>query len=300
MIEASHLTKRFRKFTAVNDVSFNVENGSTVLLIGPNGAGKTTIIRCIMGLISFNGTILVDGLDVHKRGEAIRGRIGYVPQQLIFPESKVMEHSKFVCALKRVKTEVIPDKLKLMGLWDYKDVKIQSLSAGLRQRFSIALALMNEPSILIFDEPISNVDIRGQMDFESIVNSLSGQGKTILIATHFSGLSEFADNAVVLNHGNVIATGSPEELLGKINAKNNLYVKIHNGLTDKAKDVIAKYEGDEITVEGEWIAAKVPASTKIALVNTLLQSGFDVQDLIIEDITIESEYLKLIGLEKAS
>lgn len=298
MIEASNVTKRFRRFTAVNNVSFKVGNGSTVLLIGPNGAGKTTIIRCIMGLISFRGKVSVDGEDVHKRGEKTRKKIGYVPQQLIFPESKVYEHSKFVCTLKRVKHELIADKLKLMGLWDYKNVKIQSLSAGLRQRFSIALALMNDPPILIFDEPISNVDVRGQMDFESIVKTLSGEGKTLFIATHFSGMSEYADNALVLNHGQLIASGSPQELLEKINAKNNLYLKIKSGLSEKAKDLISKYGGEDISIEGEWIASKVPSNTKINLVNSLLQSGFDVQDLIIEDITIESEYLKLIGLTK--
>lgn len=298
MIKVTGVTKKFRKFTAVNNVTFDVESGTTVLLIGPNGAGKTTIIRCLMGLISFQGKVTVDGLDVRKHGEMTRGKIGYVPQQLIFPESSVFEHAKFVCSLKRVKNEVIPDKLKLMGLWDFRNTKIQSLSAGLRQRFAIALALLNEPPILIYDEPISNVDVRGQMDFESIVKTLSGSGKTLLIATHFSGMSEYADNAIVLNRGHLIASGSPQELLEKINAKNNLYLKIQHGLMDRVRDLISKYGGEDISVEGEWIAAKVPSSTKIILVNSLLQSGVDVQDLIIEDITIESEYLRLIGLEK--
>src|SRR5579872_5998645 len=199
ILEVTHLRKKFGKFAAVDDVSFSVAKGSRVLLLGPNGAGKSTIIKCVMGLLSFSGEIHADGVDAKRDSEEARKRIGYIPQQLAYYENlTVYDQTLFICKLKKAKIAKIQENLQKVDLWEHRKKKVKSLSQGMKQRLGIAIALLSEPPLLIFDEPTVNVDLKGQLDFQATAERLAGEGKTVLIVTHYPGFGDFANDAIVM------------------------------------------------------------------------------------------------------
>src|SRR5579862_2889830 len=170
MLEVSQVSKKFRKFQALDGVSFTIKKGSTVLLLGPNGAGKTTFIRCFMGLLNFKGQISFEGMSVSREGKKVRMKMGYVPQYFTFyEESPVIDQANLVCRLKGAQLKQVEDKLRMFNLWDVRRKSIKSLSSGMRQKLAIALALLNDPPFLIFDEPVTNVDVKGQLEFQSLI-----------------------------------------------------------------------------------------------------------------------------------
>ena len=216
VLEVSHVSKRFGKFQALKDVSFTVPKNGKALLLGPNGAGKSTMIKAVMGVHRFAGTITVDGVDVSKKGVAARGRIGYVPQYSAFYENlTVDQEANFIAKIKGASKDAIQEKLAIVGLTDATKKTMKALSGGMRQRFALGMALLTNPPMLIFDEPLANIDLKGQLDFLGLVRNLALGGHTLLIATHLTGLSEFADQVVVLNRGRKIAEGNPDVLLNQ-------------------------------------------------------------------------------------
>jgi len=297
MLDVSNVSKRFRKFQALDGVSFKIEKGSTVLLLGPNGAGKTTIIRCMMGLVNFKGVVRFEGLDVSRDGKKARMKMGYVPQYFTFYESApVLDQANLVCKLKGADLSQVEQKLRMFNLWDVRRKSIKSLSSGMRQKLAIALALLNDPPFLIFDEPVTNVDVKGQLEFQSLIKHLSEEGKTILIATHLTGISEFATHAIVLDHGHVVATGTPEELLNRVDARDAIFVKVPIEKSEAVKNVLLSYAGsDGVQSEEDWLILQVPPHEKLQVLKSLFANGVPISDLLIEPSTLESQYMKLIG-----
>src|SRR2546425_1252235 len=141
MLEVQNLSKFYGKFKAVDQATFQINQGSKVLLLGPNGAGKTTIIKCIMGLLNFKGSIKMEGVDVrHDHGKA-KLKIGYVPQQFSFYDNISIEtQAKYVARLKGINPSVVPEKLKKVNLWQHKNKRVKALSSGMRQRLAVGLA----------------------------------------------------------------------------------------------------------------------------------------------------------------
>ena len=224
-------------------------------------------------------------------------KMGYVPQYFTFyEESPVIDQANLVCRLKGAELKQVEDKLRMFNLWDVRRKSIKSLSSGMRQKLAIALALLNDPPFLIFDEPVTNVDVKGQLEFQSLIKHLSEEGKTILIATHLSGISEFATDAIVLDHGHVIATGTPAQLLDRVGARDSIYVRVPDDKVEAAKQILlANNIGESIQTEEGWIMISIPTHEKVKLIQSLFSQGFQLEDLIIEPSTLESQYMKLIG-----
>jgi len=294
LLTVTKLTKEYGKFKALDNVSMELERGSTVLLIGPNGAGKTTLIRCAMGLLTFAGTITLDGHDVFKDDKATKGLVGYVPQYTAFYDNlKVMDQSMLIAKLRKRGREDVRHRLEEVELWDVRTRRVGSLSSGMRQRLGLALALLSDPPMMIFDEPTSNIDLRGQLEFENLLTRLSKDGKTLLITTHLSGLDDFASKAVVLDKGKVIAVGAPGELLRQMNAVDTVYVRLGQETMERGLAIAGMYSKG-VQREGDWVLIPVPGSAKAELIKTLLRDC-NVLDLLVEPATIESQYLSLLG-----
>lgn len=294
MLTVSGVTKRYGKFTALSNVSVDLKDGATALLLGPNGAGKTTLIRCILGLVYFWGSIEVAGHDVMKENKQAKSVIGYIPQSLPFLENmKVIDQSKLMARLKGIADGEVKEKLMHVDLWDHREKAVSSLSSGMRQRLGIALALLGDPQLMIFDEPTSNVDLRGQLEFQNLLSELTKLGKTMLITTHLSGLDDYASDAIVLDRGRVVASGQPAELLKQINAVDTIYVRVDDGSMEKATE-IANGFSDAAATRGDWLLVPVPGSSKSSLIKSLLDNC-NVVDLLVEPATIESQYLRLLG-----
>jgi ABC-type multidrug transport system ATPase subunit len=306
LLAASKVTKQFGKFKALDEVSFTVQKGEAALLIGPNGAGKTTLVKCVLGLLRYKGNITVDERNVFNDGGKARAKIGYVPQALSFGYDTSIEEQAFLVAkLKKAPKEEAVAALKDANLWEIRRRKVTSLSHGMRQKLGISLAMLTDPPLLIFDEPINNVDLKGQLEFRSRVEDLTKKGKTLLIATHLSGLSEFMATAIVLHRGKIIAQGTPKDLLTRMNAADTLYLRLNEGDGPKVVEMIEKHfehhhdedsaEGHKVRQNKDWLVFGLPPGMKATLLKEIQDAGYEIKDLIIEPSTIESQYVKLLG-----
>ena len=296
MLLVNSLEKSYGEVRVLNEISFEVRSGRSVLLLGPNGAGKTTIIRCIMSLVNFRGDIAFDGHDVKREGSRVRAKIGYMPQRLAYYEKlTVGDHTRFAARLKSVGYDETRRCLEYANLWDLRNRRVKSLSSGMRQRFGIALALLNDPPFLIFDEPTSNIDVQGQLEFQSLIRRLSAEGKTLLITTHLSGLDNLASDAIVLGSGRIVAQGSLKELLTRITATDTMYLKMSKPDVVKALEIFRALGVGEATMKEEWLVVSVRADVKGRILKSLLEGSCEIEDLIVEPRLIESEYLRLLG-----
>ncbi len=296
MLSVENLTKDYGKFRALDNVSFKVDKGAAALLIGPNGAGKTTIIKSVLGLLRYKGNIVVDGENVFNDGGRSRAKIGYVPQALMFGyNTSLEEQARFIAKLKGSTKESADDALRDANLWEIRRRKVNSLSHGMRQRLGIAMAMLKDPPLLIFDEPINNVDLKGQLEFRSRVLELEKRGKTLLISTHLSGLSEIMATAIVLHRGRIMAQGTPQELLTKMNAADTMYLRVSEPDVPKVLDIIGNHMGRRVSRNDEWLVFSLPPGMKSKALQEILAAGFTMKDLIIEPSTIESQYVKLLG-----
>ncbi|MDA4118830.1 MAG: ABC transporter ATP-binding protein [Thaumarchaeota archaeon] len=287
--------KKYGKFTALHELTLDIMPGSHLLILGPNGAGKTTLIKSMMGILNFSGRITIGGIDVNKDPRGAKRMIGYVPQNYAFYEAlTIYDHAVLTTRLKNLGTEQIEEKLKLVNLWETRRRRVRACSDGMKQRLGIALALIGNPKLLLLDEPTSNVDLRGQLEFQKLLRSLLAQGKTMITTSHLTGLGELATEVMVIDHGRVITRGPPEELLGRLSVNDTLYIRVHgadaDGVTRLAKDMGAV----DFEVEGDWLRASVPSKLKLGVLKGLLNSGIAITDLLVERSEIESEYVKLI------
>jgi ABC-2 type transport system ATP-binding protein len=218
MIEVRRLIKRYAKYTAVNDVSFDVNSGEIVGLLGPNGAGKSTILRvlsCFMPATS--GTVRVAGYDVFHNSREVRRRIGYMPENNpVHPEMRVREYLKFRARLKglsRVESrERVDTVIQQCGLADVHKRIIGQLSKGYKQRVGLADALVHEPHLIILDEPTIGLDPNQLRSVRELIKGLAGR-HTVLLSTHILPEVEMTCNRVLILHqGEILAADTTENL----------------------------------------------------------------------------------------
>jgi ABC-2 type transport system ATP-binding protein len=301
MLDVANVWKSYGRSYALRDVSFSVPRGAKVLLLGPNGAGKSTMIKTILGLYKFKGTIKVDGFDVSRQGSKALERIGYVPQySALYERLSVEDEAKLIAAIKGVSADAANEKLEMVGLGErLRKKSIRALSGGMRQRFAIAMALLTDPPFLVFDEPLASIDLRGQLGFLEFVRRLAAGGTTLLIATHLTGLGDIADKVVVLNRGRVVVVGTPTELMARINADETFYIKPKGG----AEGQLTRLLEGESTLKvvdsgggGKLLVVSIPPGSKVRLLKVLFEDGNGdlIEDISMDPSKIESSYNKLL------
>jgi nitrous oxidase accessory protein len=215
MIEIANLTKRYGRFTAVNNLSFTVAPGEAVALWGANGAGKSTALHCLLDLTHYEGTITVNGLDARKQGKQVRAQVGFVPQMLNFHDDlTILETLDLYAQLKRVESD---DKfaalLEKVDLTAHAHKRVDELSGGLKQRLALALALLADPPILLLDEPTASLDVGARAEFLTLLRSLKQAGKTLLFSSHhLDAVTGIADRILVMEGGTLVAAGPPAEM----------------------------------------------------------------------------------------
>jgi len=287
--------KKYGKFTALYKLNLEIKTGAHLLILGPNGAGKTTLIKSMMGILNFSGRITIDGIDVNKDPRGAKKVIGYVPQNYAFYESlTIYDHAKLTTRLKNLGTDQIEEKLRLVNLWDARTRRVRACSDGMKQRLGIALALIGNPKILFLDEPTSNIDLRGQLEFQKLLRSLLAQGKTMITTSHLTGLGELASEVMVIDHGRVIIRGTPEELLSRLSVNDTIFVRVRGADADSVTKLATDLGCFDFEVQGEWLRASVPSKIKLGVLKGLMNSPYAISDMLIERSEIESEYVKLL------
>jgi ABC-2 type transport system ATP-binding protein len=217
-VQVEHLTKQFGDFTAVDDVSFNVPAGEIVGYLGPNGSGKTTTIRMLLGLLHpTSGTARVLGFDIREQGERIRPLVGYMSQKFaLYDELSVTENLSFYAGIyglrPRERGGRVREVLNLVGLTGTEKERAGQISTGWRQRLALGIALVHRPRLLLLDEPTSGVDPTARRVFWDLINSLTEDGTTIFVTTHYMDEAEYCARLGIMSRGRLLAMETPGAL----------------------------------------------------------------------------------------
>jgi ABC-2 type transport system ATP-binding protein len=220
MIHVEHLVKNYGSFTAVGDISFDVEAGEIFAFLGPNGAGKTTTIKILTTLLKpTSGSVEIDGLDPTVHQNEVRKRFGIVFQDpSLDDELTAYEnmdiHGVLYKVPRRIRVERIKSLLKLVELWDRRNDRAKTFSGGMRRRLEIARGLLHTPKILFLDEPTLGLDPQTRNHLWSHVRKLNEEERvTVFLTTHYMEEAErVARRIAIIDHGRIVAQGSPEEL----------------------------------------------------------------------------------------
>ncbi|MCC6398166.1 MAG: ABC transporter ATP-binding protein, partial [Bacteroidetes bacterium] len=217
-IEVHNLTKRFGSFTAVNQVSFSVQRGEIFGFLGANGAGKSTTIRMLCGLLQpTSGTAIVGGHDVNTQTDLVKQNIGYMSQRFsLYNDLTVEQNIRFFGGVYGLEEDRLRSRmawvLKMADLQGKEGALTRTLSGGWKQRLALGCAILHEPPIVFLDEPTGGVDPISRRNFWELINQLSSEGTTVLVTTHFLDEAEYCNDIILINAGNLIASGSPMEL----------------------------------------------------------------------------------------
>lgn len=236
MLRVDHVTKKYGKTLANNDISFAVDGGQIAILLGPNGAGKSTIIKSIAGLLRFSGTIEIDG-QPNKSPEAKR-LLGYIPEMpAIYDLLTVEEHLEFIRRAYRMEDDGYGQQLlERFELWDKKDKLGKELSKGMLQKLSLCCALAHKPKVIIFDEPMVGLDPHAIKELKLMFRELKAQGAALLISTHMiDSVEDYWDVTHIMTGGSIAATkqNNPEEL--KSQSLEDLFFLITEGETPRSE-----------------------------------------------------------------
>ena len=219
MLELRQVSKRYRGIPAVDNVSFTVGQGEVVGYLGPNGSGKSTTVKIITGMLEpSEGSVLFDGADTRQDMASFRRVLGYVPEEAhVYLHLSGLEYLQLVGRLRgldeRPLTERAHRLLALLGLESWRHSQISAYSKGMKQRVLIAAALLHNPRLLIFDEPLSGLDVVSARLFKDLLLELKSEGRTVLYISHvLEVVEQVCDRVVVLGKGRVLADAAPAEL----------------------------------------------------------------------------------------
>ena len=259
MIEVKNVTKKYGKVTAVDNISFTINDGEIVGLLGPNGAGKSTTMNMLTGFIEqTSGTIIIDNYDMLKKPKKAKREIGYMPEGVpLYTDLTVKEFVRYMAEIKKVdkkeRKEKVEKIIEQTGLKDVQKKLIKNLSRGYKQRVSMAGALVGEPKILILDEPTVGLDPKQITEIRNLIKEL-GKTHTVILSSHIlSEVSQICNKVIIINKGKIVAIDTPEHLEDKVTNNNCLYVTVEdteNKMKD-IKDKINDIEKVELLEENE-------------------------------------------------
>ncbi|MBI5768278.1 MAG: ABC transporter ATP-binding protein [Verrucomicrobia bacterium] len=301
VVEVQHLEKRFGAFRAVAGVSFSVRRGEIFGFLGPNGAGKSTTIRMLCGLLApSGGTGRVAGFDIVRETERIKTRIGYMSQKFsLYDELTVEENIEFYSGIYRLpKSKQAARKawvLEMAGLRDHRTSRTGELSGGWKQRLALGCAVLHEPPILFLDEPTSGVDPNSRRQFWDLIYTLSEQGVTVFVTTHYMEESEYCDRLGIIYRGELIALGTPRDL--KTKHMPEAVLEIDCARPNEAMGVLERLpELKEVALFGKGLHAVAadPVAALPAIRLALASGGFPLDRLERITPTLEDVFVSLI------
>ena len=238
-VRAQQLSKRYGNLLAVDQLDLTVPRGSIFGLIGPNGAGKSTTFAMMASLLlPTNGRITVMGADPSRKPRTVRRRMGYMPDNLgVYDNLRVDEYLEFFAAsygIARTEwTDLVDGLLELVDLSVKRTAMVNSLSRGMKQRLSLARALVHDPELLVLDEPASGLDPRARVELRELLKTLNGMGKTIVISSHIlSELEEMCTDVAIMEAGRLLAAGPTRDILARLGEARTVRVRFADGTSE--------------------------------------------------------------------
>lgn len=299
MIEAKGLTKKYADFVAVDGIDFVVKRGEAFGLLGPNGAGKSTTMKMIASVSKrTGGDLTILGKDPNQHGPEIRAHLGVVPQQdNLDRELKVHENlfsygRFFGLSRKFLKTKV-EELLEFAQLTEKRNSKAEELSGGMKRRLTIARGLVNEPEILMLDEPTTGLDPQARHILWDRLFRLKEQGVTLVITTHYMDEAEqLCDRLIVMDKGKIMAEGSPADLIKQYSSKEVLEVRFGSSRNAEVADQL-KGIGDRIEILPDRIL--IYSENGEADLHTILTRGLEPVTSLVRRSSLEDVFLRLTG-----
>ena len=291
------MVKRYGDVVAVDHLSFSVEQGEIFGLLGPNGAGKTTTLEIVEGLQRpDSGRVTVLGLDGATRGREIKARTGVQLQASSYYEYLSLEEILSLLGSFYPRRLSPMELLALVGLADKARRRIRQLSGGEQQRFALAASLVNDPELVILDEPTTGLDPVSRRDLWALVRQVRERGATIIVTTHYmEEAEEMCDRLAIINHGRLLASGSPRELINRIEASYAVKLVTAAPVTHEQLNMLGNCIGVAPIVNGSTCLLRLhndPAALQ-HLLNEIGRTGVTLEQLEITPVTLEDVFIEL-------
>jgi ABC-2 type transport system ATP-binding protein len=297
VIQVENLIKRYGDLEAVRGVSFSVNEGEVFGLLGPNGAGKTTTIEILEGLRNLDGgRVSVCGLDPQRESTKLKSEIGAALQSTSLPDKlKTFEAIKLFSGFYSRRRDP-EDLLKRFGLVEKRDTFYSKLSGGQKQRLALAMALVNNPRVLFFDEPTAGLDPQVRREIYDIIEELRREKKTIVITTHYIEEAErLCDRVAIVDHGKVIAIGTPQELKNRSGDKTRIEVQLARPENPEALRALDGVTDCRDLNGGYALHTQRPPQAIVSLVKHLEAQGNELVSLNIATPSLEDVFIELTG-----
>jgi ABC-2 type transport system ATP-binding protein len=291
ILTVKNLTKKFGYLTAVKDLSFTIEKGNVYGILGPNGSGKSTTLGIVLNVVNktqgefswFNGDV-----STHQ---ALKKVGAIIERPNFYPYMTAVQNLKLVCKIKEVPSDKIEEKLELVGLLDRKDSKFRTYSLGMKQRLAIASALLNDPEILILDEPTNGLDPQGIHQIREIIKKIASQGTTILLASHLlDEVEKVCSHVVILRKGEKLYSGRVSDMLATYG-----FFELRATKNDALIELLKSNRSfGEITSEDGLITAFLKEDISAEDFNkTLFEKGVVLSHLVKRKESLEEQFLEL-------
>ncbi len=298
-IQVRNLTKRFKDFAAVNDVSFDIEAGETFALLGPNGSGKTTTLKCMVGLsLPTSGNISIEGFDVLRNGREAKRLMSFLPQRVGFSDQLTgREVLEFYCRLRRIPSQRIDEILNTPNFHfnGFFDKSVSQFSGGMIQRLGLAVACLPDTPVLVLDEPTVSLDPNGAIQFREFLASLKSEGKTIVFSSHMlADVEQLADRVAILVDGKLVALQSIAALRAELMSSSRMRV------------VLAKPDGcllaavracgvENATLEGNFLVITSRAEDRVEILRAIEAAGGKIETFATEELSLEDIYMRYVS-----
>ncbi|MDE6701257.1 MAG: ABC transporter ATP-binding protein [Acetatifactor sp.] len=304
MLYINDLTKNYGSFTAVNHLTLHIPEGDLFGFVGPNGAGKTTTIRIVCGLLKASGgAVRIGNTSAAVGSREMKRLIGYVPDFFgVYDNLKVREYMDLYGSMygmySRDIARLSDDLLELVNLSDKKEVYVDTLSRGMKQRLCVARALLHNPKLLILDEPSSGLDPRARVEMKELLKNLHSMGKTIVISSHIlSELSEMCNSIGIMNRGKLVTAGRIEDIMHQLAGGTRIHIHIVSEM-ETAVRIMKEHAG--VTVESvrenEMIISHGGTDEEICnLIGQLIQNQVILTGFHREEGNLESLFMQLTG-----
>jgi ABC-2 type transport system ATP-binding protein len=300
MIQVNGLTKDYGARRAIDNLTFDAEQGEIVGFLGPNGAGKTTTMRILTGYMPpTDGSATVAGYDIVEESLEVRKRVGYLPETVpLYNDMTALEYLKFMADLRKIpqSEDRAYETLERVNLVDRANSYVGNFSKGMRQRMGLAQALIHRPEVLILDEPTIGLDPAQVVEIRNVIKEI-GKDRTVLLSTHIlSEAQQMCDRVLIINKGKIVAEDTPENLQSRLAGSQRVILRVRGEADDLptkiskikgVRDVEAKADG---AVEFEFSAGQ---DVRPQVAKAVIQAGFDLLEMRPVGLSLEEIFLEL-------
>jgi len=298
-IQVSKLTKKFKNFVAVDDVSFDIERGETFALLGPNGSGKTTTLKCLVGLtLPTAGKITIDGFDVSLRPREAKQLMSFLPQRLGFSDQLTgREVLEFYCRLRRLPPQRIDETLNAPNFHfnGFFDKSVSQFSGGMIQRLGLAVACLPDAPMLVLDEPTVSLDPNGAIQFREFLASLKRKGKTIVFSSHvLADVEQLADRVAIMVGGRLVTLQSVGALRDELMLSARLRVTLAT-LNSHLIEAAKRAGAIDVEVDGDSLLLRSRTEDRLEILRALELAGGQIERFGTEELSLEDIYLKYVN-----